>query len=566
MRVCCLNGVNFAPKVAVTNKVQNNYMIAPLKADSVSFGTKYNNKKLNVDWETAKTVANSLSTSTSGHRAKYGTELFNEEVVKMLTLGVADYAKEQASYSHFPNHKPVVLIGGDARKATKESLPVIRDTLLKQGVEVMYIEDPVPTPALAHAAKIYDVDAAVLMTASHNPWEDGGYNLVTKEGAIAPATVTKKVANYALEYARKGSYKELKFPYKDSSAYCYELYPYQTFKNLIDEHEIIDWDGIKESGLTIYYDGLQGAGSYVMPRLLAEKGIPFTEVKSKGQVGPNPTKENLKELSKAVENSKKELKIGLSNDGDADRFGVIDENGNFVSTNDVLLLATYHLIKNRGIDGTVLRSHATSSQLDELAMEYDRPLIDTPVGFKYIGEEILDLRKEGKDILIAGEESGGLTINSHVPEKDGILATLIIADLVAQEEKPLSQILADVKSGLSKAYETKSINLRLEDNEKKDAILDQARVIYNFALLGDTQFGSFEIDPVKTKQHQRDMERFKESGDGVKLYFVDGSSVLIRKSGTEPLIRYYLEAIDEDSNKAKDKLMAIEESVNEVFK
>lgn len=563
MRVCCLNGVNYASKVGSVKKVQSNYSIASLKYDSVSFKSNYKLEPLNVDWETAKTVADSLSTSTSGHRAKYDTKLFNQEVVKMLTLGVADYAKQEA-LKKSPSAIPTVLIGGDARKATKESLPTIKETLLKQGVDVYYMDKPVPTPALAYHAKLLDVDAAILMTASHNPWEDGGYNLVTKEAAIAPAEVTKQIANFALKHAKLGAYKELKSPIM-GKACAFHIDPYNTYKNLLDSLEIFDWQGIKDSGLTIYYDGLKGAGCNIMPRLLKEKGIPYVNVVSGGQVGPNPTEENLSKLSKTVESSKKDLKIGLANDGDADRFGVVDENGNFVSTNDVLLLAAYHLMKNRGVSGTVLRSHATSSQLDEIAEQFGRNVIDTPVGFKFIGEKILDLRKEGKDILLAGEESGGYTINSHVPEKDGIMATLIIADLVAQEEKPLSQILKEVKGELLQSYETKAINKRLEDNAQKDAIIAKAKNIYNRALEGDVEFGSFEIDAQKTFEHQKDMEKFKPNGDGVKLYFTDGSSVLIRKSGTEPLIRYYLEAIDETSDLAKAKIDDMYDTVENVF-
>ena len=158
------------------------------RADMVSFSGKYETKPVNVDIETAKFVANSLSTSTSGHRAPYGSDKFNKDVVELITVGVGKYAIDHAKAE---GKKPTVLIGGDTRVATKESLPLIKDTLLKQGVDVLYIEKPVPTPVLAVAARDNNVDLAVLMTASHNPWADGGYNLVTKEGAIAPASVTK---------------------------------------------------------------------------------------------------------------------------------------------------------------------------------------------------------------------------------------------------------------------------------------------------------------------------------------------------------------------------------------
>ena len=296
-----------------------------------------------------------------------------------------------------------------------------------------------------------------------------------------------------------------------------------------------------------------------MPRLLNDYQIPNTIVQSKGQEGPNPIEKNLTQLASEVRTSDSRLKIGLANDGDADRFGIIDENGKFVSTNDVLLLAAYHLIKNRGIEGTILRSHATASQLDEIADLYDMPVSITPVGFKFIGEDILDLRKHGEDIILAGEESGGLTINSHVPEKDGILATLLIADLVAQEEKPLSEILADVKAQLNNVHSTKSINLKLNDNAKKDAIIASARELFNRAMQGsNTSFGDLEIDVEKTWNHQKHMEHYKKGGDGVMLYFKDGSSLLVRKSGTEPLIRYYIEAVGKTETSAKDKQEYIE--------
>lgn len=538
--------------------------IRSAQTDSVSFSSKYKTQKLNVDWETAKLVTTSLSTSTSGHRAKYNSEVFNEDIVKMLTLGVADYAKEEAS-KHYPQRPPMVLIGGDARTATKESLPIINDTLLKQGIEVIYIPEPISTPALAMSAKYYQADATILMTASHNPWEDGGYNLITNDGAIAPKEVTQKVASYALAHAKIGHYKEFKKPFVHTSAVSIEMYPYKAYKNLIDSHKIIDWENIKNSGLMIYYDGLKGAGCNLVPRLLKDKEVPFINIVSNGQIGPNPTKENLVELAKATKNSPNALKIGLSNDGDADRFGVIDENGNFVSTNDVLLLATYHLAKNRGLEGTILRSHSTSSQIDEIAQAYQMPLEVTPVGFKYIGEEILNIRKSKNDILIAGEESGGFTIKSHVPEKDGILAILIIADLVAQEGKPLSEILADIKNELKNSYKTKSINKRLESDTQKEIIISQARKVYNDALKGDRDFGEFKIDIEKTEQHQKNMESYKLGGDGVKLFFEDGSSVLIRSSGTEPLIRYYIEAIDENPALAQEKLAKIEKAMTEIF-
>ena len=181
----------------------------------------------------------------------------------------------------------------------------------------------------------------------------------------------------------------------------------------------------------------------VVPRLLKDFEIPFEEVVSGGQEGPNPVAKNLTLLSEKVASSDAAMKIGLANDGDADRFGVVDEKGNFVDANEVILLTAYHLAKNKGLEGA---NQATSTQVDALAEKFNLQSMRTPVGFKFIGEEIIDLRKDGKDILVAGEESGGLTVQGHIPEKDGIIAIMLMADLVATEKKPLSQILADAKA------------------------------------------------------------------------------------------------------------------------
>lgn len=566
MKINAINGIGYMSKansVTGNRASYQNYATQPV-GDSVSFAGK-SVSQIKVSLEKAKFVANSLSTSTSGHRAPYLSENFTKDIVKLITLGVAGYASAQALEK---GEQPTVLIGGDTRKATRESLPLIKDTLLKQGVNVIEIEKPVPTPLLALAAKEKNVDLAVLMTASHNPWEDGGFNLVTKAGAIAPANVTQEVAKYMVSYAEKADANSVINVLEDKKATgkLTELDPFNMYKKALDDSGLINWKNIKDSGLTVYYDGLQGTGEYVVPRLLKTCGIDYVDVKSQGQKGPNPTNENLGMLKEEISKSTKPLTIGLANDGDADRFGVVDEKGNFVNANDVILLTGYHLAKNKGLTGATIRSQATSMQLDKLADNFGLKKFETPVGFKYIAEDILDLRKEGEDILVAGEESGGLTVNGHIPEKDGVMAISLMMDLVATEGKPLSEILKDVKAGLGASYAINNFSKRMTDESAKNAIMAKVEAMYNDAMEGKVDFGpAHKIDAQKTAELRASMEAYRKGGDGYKFILTDGSSVLMRKSGTEPLVKCYIEATGENAEAAKANSEVLRAHMDEFF-
>ena len=515
--------------------------------DTVSFKGKYRYVKLYMSPEKVAEIGKSLSTSTSGHRAPYMSKNFNTDVVKILSIGVARTAQMLARDKR--EKEAYVLIGGDTRIATRESLPVIKDTILKQGVNVIEIKAPVPTPLLALAAREMKVDLGVLMTASHNPWADGGYNVVTNNGAIAPASVTGAIADQMNSFMNNGDIYEL----VESDKETITIDPFNMYVDELDRNGLINWNRINDSGLVVYYDGLQGTGEYTVPRLLKEKGVEYVQVKSSGQEGPNPTDENLGMLKSEVAKSKNMLRIGLANDGDADRFGVVDENGNFVNANDIILLTGYHLAKNKGRKGAVIRSQATSMQLDRLADIYGLKKFETPVGFKYIAEEIEKLRNDGEDILVAGEESGGLTVNGHIPEKDGIMAIALMMDLVATEGKPISEILADVKEELGVSYSINNFSKKYKGHpEKMDSVMKRVEAMYEDAMTGFVDFGeSHKIDIAKTADARMKMEAQRKGGDGYKFVLTDGSTVLFRKSGTEPLVKCYIEATGENPKSAQ---------------
>ena len=528
-----------------------------LKQDTVTFSSAASQKEIAVSPEKAELVVNSLRNSTSGHRDKYMGENFTPDIVRLITLGVADVAKDEAQKN---NSRPLVLIGGDTRRATRESLPLIQDTLQKQGVDVLSIKNPVPTPILAVAAKDKNIDLSVLMTASHNPWEDGGYNFVTKTGAIAPENVTQQIADHVDKYAKNGAYTESVVTGK-----AIDFNPFPIYKSLMDNN-FIDWGKIKDAKIDIYYDGLKGTGPYAVPELFKSYGIDFESVISSGQVGPNPTGSNLAVLKKAIAASAKKIKIGLANDGDADRFGVVDEKGNFINPNDVILLVGYHLAKNKGLRGATIRSQASSRQLDNLADVYGLKKIETPVGFKYIGEDILNLRKNGDDILVAGEESGGLTVAGHIPEKDGIIAISLILDLIAQEGKPLSEILWNIKQKLGVSYAMSDFSKKLYDEAAKDMIMAKVEKKFDDMKKGKIDFGPIHfINVAKSISTRENMEQYRSGGDGYKFVLTDGSSVLVRKSGTEPLVKCYIDAAGQNPRYAKLTNDLLKEYMSDFF-
>ncbi len=534
----------------------NENLIQPIE-DKVVFTGNVETHKINVDKDTAEFVANSLLSSESGYMAKYPSDKFNAEVVELLTLGVAKYVKDRAKEE---NETPTVAIGGDTRKATRDMLPMMNDIFTKQGVGVLYAEKPMPTPLFSKMIRAMSFPVSVLMTAGDSPWSNGGYNLLVGDEAIAPESVTKEVAKNILEYANQGYYTTN----KKEEAYSDIVYPYSYYQEKIDETNLIDWYDISYEDISIIYDCMEGVGDYVFPLLLRDKGIEYTVIDADRKIGPKLTSSNLHELKRWVRDDKARLKVGLANDGDAGRLGVVDEKGNFVSPNDVMLLVTYHLVDNKGKTGSIIKSQAVSSELDLFAKSRGLKVIETPVGFKYISEEISKERKEEKDVLIAGDETGGLTVCNQIPEKDGIIANLLIIDLIAKEKMPLSDILEKVKSSLGVEFRTYDFSKKL-DNAKQEAIMRKVKDIYSAALSGNTKFGDFEIDVEKTRANMDAMEHCKKGGDGVKLFMTDGSSILVRKSGTEPKIDAYIETCNKDADVAEQNLSELKAKLVDIF-
>ena len=293
---------------------------------------------------------------------------------------------------------------------------------------------------------------------------------------------------------------------------------------------LIDFDKIKSANIKVYFDPLYSTGRDYFDGLLEEAGCNVTTIHNwrdplYGGGMPEPKEKFLGDLIKlVVENSPA---LGFSCDGDADRFGVIDEKGKYITPNEVIAILFKHLVKNKGKKGSVVKTVATSQMIDKIGERYDVKIHETPVGFKYVGQI---MRQE--DVVVGGEESGGLSIWGHIPEKDGIVANLAILEAVAYEGKPLYEIVEDLKNEIGVHYINYRLDLHLTEQTKEAAM-------NMFNNNPPNELGGMKVKNISKL-------------DGVKLYFDDNNTwMLIRPSGTEPLLRIYFET---DSQEKLDKL------------
>ncbi len=448
---------------------------------------------------------NPIHFGTSGWRGIIA-ETFTFPNVRLAAAGIAHYLLAQSG-------RPRVLVGYDTRFLSEKFAEAAADILNSHGVETCVASRPDPTPALSQEIIRDRLDGGINITASHNPAEYNGLKFSGADGAPALPEVTGEIESFvarvlADEYSLKGP--KFAAPLRHSTdprpAYLDEI------------RRKVDLRAIGEAKLRIAYDPLYGTGRGYLNDLLREAGSEvdtlhdFRDVLFSG-VGSEPSEANLAELAKFVRDH--QCAVGLSTDGDADRFGIVDADGTWIHPNYVLALLADYLIEVRKIPGGIGRSVATTHLLDAVAKFHNVPLYQTPVGFKYIGELI----KEDK-IVVGGEESAGLSIRGHLPEKDGILACLLVAEAVARRGMSVKQQIEALFKKVGARYSAR-INLSLAPDVQKRLV------------------GKLKRDWEKFDSHR--VARVDRT-DGLKMICEDGSWVLMRLSGTEPVVRVYCEA------------------------
>lgn len=443
---------------------------------------------------------------TSGWRGLIARD-FTFDNVRIVTQAIAQYLTSLKAGSK------EVILGYDTRFLGREFSLAAAEVLAATGLTPLLCDRDTPTPVIAHTIRNRKAIGGINMTASHNPAEYQGLKFSTSNGAPAHPEVTRQIENNVAELQKKnwtfkaaviGTYK------------CKTIDPKPNyFKQL---RKLVKFDTIAKAKLKVAVELRYGTGHDYLDTLLSEAGAKVTVFHNEinplfGGHHPEPSAEGMAEVSEFVRSGKAVIGLGL--DGDADRFGIVDKDGTWLTPNQVLALTLYHLKKNRGWKGAVVRTVPTSHQVDAVANLLGVKVHETPVGFKYIGALM-----ESEPIIVGGEESGGLSVQGHVPEKDGILACLLMAELVATERKSLGQILAALQKQIGE-FHTDRINLAVPP-DRKEALL---------AKLGSglPSIGKYPVQKFITV-------------DGYKYLLPQDEWVAFRASGTEPLIRCYIEA------------------------
>jgi phosphomannomutase len=441
---------------------------------------------------------------TDGWRGIIADE-FTVENVKRVAQGTADFVKV-----NFANNLNVVL-GHDCRFAGELFAETTAKVLCANGIKVIMAKGFVSTPMISLGAVKQGAALGVIITASHNPPAYNGFKLKAHYGGpSSPAVID------AVENAIPTTFD---MPLKSMETLISEgMISYTDLETMyVDEVESkFDLKTIKESKMEFAYDAMYGAGQNVMRRLFPEITLLHCDYNPgfDGQA-PEPIHKNLTEFSELIRISE-EIDCGLVTDGDADRIGLYNKKGEFVDSHHIILLLVHYLHKYKGMDGKVITTFSATSKITELAKAYGLPIEITKIGFKYICEKMVT-----ENVLVGGEESGGIAIKGFIPERDGIWIGLTIWEFMAKTGKSLDELIQEVYDVVG-SFAMGRIDLHITEEIKQSVLANCKAGKY-------TQFGSYKIE--KT-----------EDLDGFKFLLGNGEWVMVRASGTEPVLRVYSES------------------------
>jgi phosphomannomutase len=482
-----------------------------------------------------------ISKPSTSHQIRFGTDGWRALIAKEFTYDNLELVTKAISayiLKNFKDERPV-FIGYDARFLADQFAKFSANIFNSFGIDVKFIADPIATPVIAFAAQAEPSYGALMFTASHNPPEYMGIKFIPEYGGPASVEITnailEEIENFVSDeaYAEKIMAKAHKAIGLNSAFDAKK--PYVSYIKTV-----IDFDFLRKVNsnqkVKVVYDSLHGVGKNFVNLLLEDAGFEVIALHNTvdptfGGSLPDPTVKRLVELKETV--IKSSANLGAANDGDADRFAFIDDKGEFYPANKVLPVVAKFLYEEKGFRGSIARTLATTHLFDELAKKFGIECIETTVGFKWL----CDLMRK-QDMLIVAEESGGMSIHGHIPEKDGILAILLTAEILARTNKTLSQLWQEVQEFVGKQYFYDRLDLHIDGVQKDNFIA----VFKNPSF---TEIADFKVIKVDLKE-------------GVKVYLDNGSWFLARPSGTEAMCRVYFEGNDKA---ALDKLVKAVEAL-----
>jgi phosphoglucomutase len=442
----------------------------------------------------------------------FGTSGWRGVIADDFTFsGVRRAAAAIAGHVRARKKSPVLIVGYDTRFFSEEFALAAASVLRSHGCRILFCREATPTPATAHAILHGKLDGGVNITASHNPAAYNGLKFSGPDGGPALPEITRDIEKRAAAIPDEpGGHHEIENDFE-------RIDPREPYFEQL--RRMIRFDVLRAAKGSFVCDAVHGCGAGWLDRILAESGVGVTSIRAERDVlfegtGPDPSEQNLAPLRKSVADNR--ALAGLATDGDADRFGIVDRDGSFVSPNHILGLVFDYLLETRGYKLGASRSVATTHLLDAVAHLHGVQVYETPVGFKYVGP----LLREDK-IALGGEESAGMTIRGHLPEKDGILACLLVAEMIAARQSSLAEQLRGLFRRVGREFWPVRVNLHLpEDVQAK--LPERLRADFK-------EFAGRRV--AKTNR-----------ADGLKLIFEDGEWLLMRPSGTEPVVRIYTEA------------------------
>jgi len=444
---------------------------------------------------------------------KFGTDGWRGVIADDFTFdNLAKVALASAYY--FKRHKKInngVIVGYDARFLSREFAEKSAEIMANKGIKVFISDKISSTPMVSLLSKKMNTAGGVVITASHNPAKYNGYKLKGDFGGPAHPEMIAKLERDLKKVSRQKvkSRKSFAQLVKEGKIEVIDF----TGRYIEDVKSKLNLELIRSAGIKIAYDAMHGAGQGVMEQLVPVKVLLRNSVNpSFGGAHPEPLPQYLQGLSQAVVAQR--CDIGIATDGDADRIGAFDEKGNFVDSHRIFALLLKYFVEVKRWHGEVAKSFSVSQLINKMCDKYGLVLHETPIGFKYLCRLMTD-----RDILIAAEESGGLGVKGHIPERDGIYVGLLLCEILATRKRTLSQLVDEIMSEFGWHYFNR-YDAHLTEKEKQRIL-----AVYK---KGVDEIGGNAIRHVETK-------------DGYKL-FVDNGWVLVRPSGTEPLIRYYAEA------------------------
>jgi phosphomannomutase len=465
-------------------------------------------------------VAPAIKFGTDGWRGVTADD-FTYETLRYAAQGIAQYVVGRSQ-------QPLAVVGYDCRFASEFFAAEAARVLAGNGVETLLFDRASPTQVASWTVIDRKATGALVITASHNPYTFNGVKYKPETGSAAPPEVIADLEKLIAAASELGPQAVRRAESEDPRVKAYDPRP----QYRLQIERMLDLPGLRSAGLRILHECMHGSGFGYLTDLLAGGSTRISELHAErnpffGGVNPEPIRENLGPALQAM--SQREHDLCIVTDGDADRLGIIDELGSFVNQLQVYALLMWYLIEIRGWKGPVVKSVNMTSMADRLGEIYGVPVYEVPVGFKNVAPKMMET-----DSVLGGEESGGFGIRGHIPERDGILAGLFIADMVVRTGHSMSGLLKELEAKVGPhAYARDDIHLSRDTYET-----DRKRVLETLRERAPQSVAGVPVERVR-------------DDDGFKFYLADGSWVLLRTSGTEPLVRVYSEAASEEAVRAR---------------